>query len=1112
MRILVPGPVNRGHQCASGMEFVCCWLSRLLLLTSHALLLVQVCNSPVGWCQNSIPPGVGQTVYKQAGLQNPECQPMPARHMDRIVDERIAVSRNEMAGNASLLVGIMASSGSFDVEDGACIARPQNTLDLLEPVMYVLEEHFAGTLAGAVRPDWAVRLGYVFMDDCRLYVDGSLSVIMSSLYSGPYQRSHVCVEQTAVKSAPPVQTAAPTSSPMPPPLPASLSKTFMLIGPTTSDATHVVSPMMSVFRLPTISASATNDAFTCQAVSDPASRKECARHHSYFYRTAASDFYQAKAMVELMVQHDWKLAIAFAVDNVYGSSLMNAFGEEAAKRNICIAYSKLFSDSDLTLSKNTVVQAIVERPEAMVVVLFASLPLATKLITNVADLGYQEGIDLRRIWIGSDGWSNHNFVRNNTLREYAISNILSVRLTVHPIYATVVSRLMDGFRNHLRKRTLESVRSMPDDFVCRNLEQQSEIGCLFCNTTCNASRCQENYEATLERSSSFHSYVETNLLASLLVMKAAQLAMDSVATRLGPGATHQQLSAGLETAMSSEISPVRYLEDVVLECGPNGSYQCMPFRCMHELPPAYEASSFNTNDEYRRFGTWSLDLRGHLDDLSSTNCSCSELILSLNEVEGGWSIDGDIDHEHDWGGVSSSDGEVPLSSCSTTKESAQCPDGWEHVSRAELPCCIWCEQCKVTEFVNISADGTRLCSGCVYAHIPNADRTACMPAAPQPLDVLTASLLLFFALGGGLAVVSVTLVFHRYRHTPIIKGTDYRFTVFHLLGMLGGFLTVMPRVHNPTTAGCIVEEAGGFLFFTLTMAISLVKTSRFARLVLHTTRIDRNDWTFSNTAQAVYIIVLVLIGGILYLPWRVINTPGTALHEKSFGVVYLYCTRVTAHELVMDAYILFLILITCILGFFTRKLPNNYNEARQMFMGALSACLVWFVTSAPYYNKALDRGRSNIFLAVRMIGHMWSLLLWMYSYRVYVAVFRPEKNTMDRCRSNSRRLSRTIGRDSQYYKRQVSSVSMTSRSRQSSESSIGRINLLKERDRTPSIPGNGVEPFSPPVKRESFLSMDAVQPAPNTAESVDLRLPKHRIVSVSSGRGAYSSAAAAAAG
>lgn len=912
------------------------------------------------------------------------CPTLPAAAPQSQFQQHVGISKSVKSEQADVILAVIESL-SFPVDDGnksRCERQYGHILNEHRPIPYMLNHRYGGMVTGHNRTDWGLKIGYTTMDTCSEQINGSYASLAAVLGSGQCQRGHLCSSSSF----------------------ANLTKVFMMLGPTLSSTTSVVAPLLTALGLPTISPTATNDEFTCQAIRTYSTMRSCSRPYSAFHRTSSSDFYQAKAVVGLMKHFGWTVAISLGSNNIYGSSLLYDFGKEAAASGICVAYSTVITEVNVM----DVAEAIANRSEIKVIVLLSTPQPVQLLFDTLVRYSTKHNADVKRVYIGSDGWSHYTSVTtNSTIVNSTLASLLSIGLSVHPMYQNIVSNLKAGFLAYIRQLQLDEVRLKSSDFVCRATEQIAGINCSFCDSNCDLQECQARYNKFAIHPDS--PLAEIVLLTVEIAVRAVQVAMDEIASSLAPTVPTAELTRQFLAKSAAGMDASKYLSQVEVECGEDGRMKCRPFRCIHEFPPAYELRSFTRNNSIAAVGKWFINISSTIGELDTE--ACADVFNQSVASEGAWNIDNNM---IDWSGITKASWQRPSSFCHTSKEEAICPRGYQHMTPALMPCCIACEPCQPSEYVGLSEDLSRDCRSCKTDEVPSQNQTRCVAAEPQPVDIIASGSLVAIGLLGCVAILFVALVFHRHANTPIVKGSDWRMTFLHMLGICGGFLSVGTRLWKPTVANCVVQEATGFLFFTMTMAVSLVKISRFARLVSRVTKVDSSEWTFSNVAQIVYVLTLCGIGLLLYVPWRIAVPPRVGRYVEAYSIVHLYCDKVIGLRLVCDIYILVLIVVTCILGFITRKLPENYNEARSVFMSAMGACIIWLVTTTPYYADALDQSKADLFLSVRLLAHMWSLLLWMYAARVYIILFQPKKNRKSVRKSSY--LERTMTRDSLTYR------------------------------------------------------------------------------------------------
>ena len=102
-----------------------------------------------------------------------------------------------------------------------------------------------------------------------------------------------------------------------------------------------VANLLRLFQIPQISYASTS-----AKLSDKT-------RYDYFARTVPPDFYQAKAMAEILRYFNWTYVSTVASEGDYGETGIDAFQQEARTRQICIATSAKVSPVNIFIQNKT---------------------------------------------------------------------------------------------------------------------------------------------------------------------------------------------------------------------------------------------------------------------------------------------------------------------------------------------------------------------------------------------------------------------------------------------------------------------------------------------------------------------------------------------------------------------------------------------------------------------------------------------------------------------------------------------------------------------------------------------------------------------------------------
>ncbi|XP_026504717.1 metabotropic glutamate receptor 3 isoform X1 [Terrapene carolina triunguis] len=186
-----------------------------------------------------------------------------------------------------------------------------------------------------------------------------------------------------------------------------------VIGGSYSSVSIQVANLLRLFQIPQISYASTS-----AKLSDKS-------RYDYFARTVPPDFYQAKAMAEILRFFNWTYVSTVASEGDYGETGIEAFEQEARLRNICIATSEKVGRSNIRKSYDSVIRELLQKPNARVVVLFMRSDDSRELIAAA------NRFNVSFTWVASDGWgAQESVVKGN---EHVAYGAITLELASHPV-------------------------------------------------------------------------------------------------------------------------------------------------------------------------------------------------------------------------------------------------------------------------------------------------------------------------------------------------------------------------------------------------------------------------------------------------------------------------------------------------------------------------------------------------------------------------------------------------------------------------------------------------------------------------------------------------------
>uniref|UniRef100_A0A8C6VII0 G-protein coupled receptors family 3 profile domain-containing protein n=1 Tax=Naja naja TaxID=35670 RepID=A0A8C6VII0_NAJNA len=283
----------------------------------------------------------------------------------------------------------------------------------------------------------------------------------------------------------------------------------------------------------------------------------------------------------------------------------------------------------------------------------------------------------------------------------------------------------------------------------------------------------------------------------------------------------------------------------------------------------------------------------------------------------------------------------PISLCSQS-----CIPGSRKKMREGQPfCCFDCIPCPQGKISNKKAVED-------YENYPSKTQDFCIPKAvtflsyKEPLGLC----LEFFALSFALITVSVFGIFLKHHNTPIVIANNRDLTYVLLISLLLCFLSTLPFIDRPGKVLCLLCQTTFSIIFSVAVSCILAKTV-IVVLAFLATKPDSvlKKWVGKRLANSI-VLFCSLIQLVICIIWLSISPPfpDIDIHSMEDQIV-LECNQgsVTMFYSVLS-YLGFLAMVSFMMAFFARKLPDTFNEAKFITFSMLVFCSVW-ISFVPTY-------------------------------------------------------------------------------------------------------------------------------------------------------------------
>lgn len=326
------------------------------------------------------------------------------------------------------------------------------------------------------------------------------------------------------------------------------------------------------------------------------------------------------------------------------------------------------------------------------------------------------------------------------------------------------------------------------------------------------------------------------------------------------------------------------------------------------------------------------------------------------------------------------------------------PCGPRAIKRIRDTVCCWtCEKCDADSYVA----NEFTCKTCDKGMQPNGTFDGCEPLHEVHLSSVWIAVVVTFSSLGILATILVCIVFVKFAQTPLIKASGHELSIVLLLGILlcYGFAFVM--VSHPSKFVCAFQRLGIGLCFCICYASLLVRTNRIARIFSGI----KTPSFISPKSQLLITAVIIAPELAMAITELLIRPPKAVASYEQKDFVLIKCNISTVGMVSLFGYNAFLIILCTYYAFRTRKTPMNFNEAKFIGFCMYTTCVIWIAFVPVYYG--IGGGFQAVALAFSAVISSSTILIFIFMPKVYIVLFKPEKNI----RSNSRLRSRTKSLD-----------------------------------------------------------------------------------------------------
>ncbi|XP_041796499.1 extracellular calcium-sensing receptor-like [Chelmon rostratus] len=713
-----------------------------------------------------------------------------------------------------------------------------------------------------------------------------------------------------------------------------------IVGDSSSTRSIAISTVFGLYRVPMVSYFA-----TCSCLSDR-------QKFPSFFRTIPSDSFQVRAMIQILNHFGWTWAGLLVSDDDYGLHAARSFQSDLAQSGEgCLAYLEVLPWGNDPAELRRIVD-VMKKSTARVVIVFAH---ESHMINLMEEVVRQNVTGMQ--WIASEAWTAATVLQTPHLMPYLGGTLgIAIRRGEIPGLREFLLQIRpDQHHNNSNGNSMVN-QFWEHTFQCRFPPPPAswmEAG----GTLCTGQEDLEEVETDLLDISNLRP--EYNVYKAVYALAYALDDMLKCKSGRGPFSDHS--CGNLKRLEPWQL--VYYLEKVNFTT-PFGDQ--VSFDENGDALPIYDIMNWR----------WLPDGRTKFQNVGVVKRSA----FKGEEL----TIDGD---KIFWNFESK---KPPRSVCSES-----CPPGTRMARKKGQPeCCFDCIPCSEGKISN-DTDSME-CTSCPEDFWSNPQRDHCVPKKTEflsyhePLGIcLTAASLL------GTCICAVVLgIFIYHRRTPIVRANNSELSFQLLLSLKLCFLCSLLFIGRPSLWTCQLRHVAFGISFVLCVSCILVKTM----VVLAVFKASKPGggaslkW-FGVVQQRGTVFVLTSIQAVICTVWIVSASPAphknTQYHNDK--IVHECVVGSTVGFAVLLGYIGSLAVISFLMAFISRNLPDSFNEAKLITFSMLIFCAVWvafvpaYISSPGKYSDAVE--------VFAILASSFGLLVALFGPKCYIILLRPERNT-----------------------------------------------------------------------------------------------------------------------
>ncbi|XP_069832147.1 vomeronasal type-2 receptor 26-like [Dendropsophus ebraccatus] len=319
------------------------------------------------------------------------------------------------------------------------------------------------------------------------------------------------------------------------------------------------------------------------------------------------------------------------------------------------------------------------------------------------------------------------------------------------------------------------------------------------------------------------------------------------------------------------------------------------------------------------------------------------------------------------------------------------PNGGYHV------CCYNCVPCSEGEVSNVT--DSEICHRCPDDGWPDEKKVTCVPKTYTFLSYEDDIVITFIFTSLLLSALTIIIlgIFIYHWDSPIVRANNRIVSFILLVSILLSFLCIFLFLGRPVDITCMLRQTIFGIFFSISVSSVLSKTLTVC-IAFKATKPGSIWRKLIGVRTSTYVLgICSSIQALISVSWMSASPPYQEFDMTSYvDQILIQCNEGSdIWFFSMLGYLGFLAVVSFVLAFMVRTLPDTFNEAKYITFSMLVFCSVWIAMIPAYLST---RGKYMAAMEIfAILASSAGLLGCIFLPKYFIMVMSPYTNVKRNC-------------------------------------------------------------------------------------------------------------------